>query len=69
MTKEEFINEARRIHGKKYEYLHLDDEIKETNMAIHCPRHGLFYQTPYMHLHTCGCFECYKDEHWDKRLR
>ena len=73
MTREEFINAATEKYGDKYDYACVTEQgVKyDTNVAIKCTRHGMFYTTPYMHLHgiICGCFECYKEENWGKKKR
>lgn len=69
MTREEFIRAATEKYGDKYDYAYVTERGVEnnTNVAIKCTRHGMFYDTPYMVLNgiTCGCFECYKEKWWD----
>lgn len=56
---EEFVNEAKLIHGGKYEY-HFDKFVNKTEKTIiTCPVHGDFVQRPLNH--TClkqGCPIC-----------
>ena len=69
MTKEEFIEEARKKYGDKYGYSNVTEQgvTYNTNVPIRCSKHGLFWQTPYQHLHgLITCFECYKEENWWK---
>lgn len=60
MTLEEFKKEANEVHGGKYDYSNVKS-LNQIPIQINCPKHGLFFDTPYMHLHNCGCFECYKE--------
>ena len=58
LTNEQFIQKAREIHGNKYsyslvEYIHSKDKVK-----IVCPIHGVWEQTPSMHLKGQGCKSC-----------
>lgn len=56
-TKEEFIKEAKAIHGDKYDYSKVEYKNNKTKVAIICPKHGEFQQTPNDHLHG-GCMKC-----------
>ena len=58
MTKNDFIEKARKVHGNKYDYSKV--EYKKTNekICIICPEHGEFWQTPHNHLIGCGCSKC-----------
>ena len=49
-TTEEFIEEARKIHGGKYDYSKVKYTGAFNNVEIICPKHGSFYQTPTNHL-------------------
>ena len=70
MTQEEFIKAATEKYGDKYDYSMVTEQgmLYGSNVPIKCYKHGLFWETPYMHLHgiICGCFECYKEENWEK---
>lgn len=59
-TLEEFIENARRIHGDKYDYSEAKYETCDTKIKIICPKHGEFMQTPYKHLKGQGCPYCGK---------
>ncbi len=57
-TKDEFVADARKVHGDRYgydegEYLGNDRKIK-----IRCFEHGIFEQTPHSHLGDTGCPKC-----------
>lgn len=66
MTRDEFIQKAKEIHGNKYDYSQLDDIISYKNkIKIICHKkdennieHGEFYQRHYDHLNGCGCKKC-----------
>ena len=55
---EEWIKEAKNVHGDKYLY-HLTQYIdSNTKVEIVCPKHGMFTQIPYYHLQGQGCPYC-----------
>ena len=58
MTKDEFINKARRIHGDKYDYSKVEINGNKTKVCIICPIHGEFWQRPNDHLTGYGCTYC-----------
>lgn len=64
MIKKEFVKEAKKIYGNKYDYKTIKDEKLEpySMIPIICDRHGLFFQTVYDHLDGKGCFECYRNK-------
>jgi very-short-patch-repair endonuclease len=57
-TTEEFINEAIKIHGEKYDYSKVDYARKDKKVCIICPEHGEFWQTPHSHLSGSKCPIC-----------
>ena len=57
-TTEEFIEEARKIHGDKYNYSKAEYVNQLTKVCIICPIHGEFWQTPKQHLRGQGCQKC-----------
>lgn len=57
-TNEEFIEEARRIHGDYYDYSKVRYINYTSPIDIICPVHGLFSQAPREHLQGCGCSKC-----------
>lgn len=58
-TEEEIINNARSIHGDKYDYSKIELKNVDTKISIICPDHGKFYQTPYNHINNKqGCPAC-----------
>lgn len=57
-TTANFIDDAKKVHGNKYEYdksIYVSNEIK---LTITCPIHGDFLQTPASHLYGKGCPKC-----------
>jgi hypothetical protein len=62
-TTEQFIAEARAIHGSKYDYSKVNYVTARTKVEIICPVHGSFFQTPNAHLsQKQGCRKCYNDK-------
>lgn len=57
-TTEEFIEEARKIHGDKYNYSKVEYVNQLTKVCIICPIHGEFWQAPKQHLRGQGCQKC-----------
>ena len=58
LTKEEFTERARRVHGYKYDYYKVRYVNMMTPVTIVCPEHGDFEQTPNAHLNGQGCPKC-----------
>lgn len=60
MTKplERFIEDARVVHGEKYDYSKVQYINDRTKVCIICPKHGEFWQTPNSHLQGSGCPKC-----------
>lgn len=61
-TTEEFIDEAVRRHGDRYDYSLVDYKTGKDKVAIICGVHGKFEQSPEAHLKTGGCWECGKKQ-------
>ena len=68
LTREEFIEKARAIHGEKYDYSEVVYENTETNVRIICPEHGEFLQRPHHHLHGSGCPICGRNDLSEMKL-
>ena len=64
LTKEEFIEKAKKIHGDKYDYSKVDYINNRTKVCIICPEHGEFYTRPEVHLakNKHGCPMCFYKE-------
>lgn len=58
-TLEQFIEEARKIHGDKYDYSKVNYTRCDHKVCIICPEHGEFWQTPHSHLYGHGCKKCF----------
>lgn len=61
-TIDEFIIQAKIIHGGKYDYSKVNYINNSTKVCIICPIHGEFWQTPNHHLSGHGCVKCGKKE-------
>ena len=57
-TTEQFIKDARKIHGDRYDYSKVEYKNNETKVCIICPIHGEFWQNPNSHLSGCKCPKC-----------
>jgi very-short-patch-repair endonuclease len=56
----QFIVDAQKIHGNKYDYSNVDYKTSNENVTIICPKddHGPFQQQPLNHLGGKGCSKC-----------
>jgi Zn finger protein HypA/HybF involved in hydrogenase expression len=54
----EFIEDAIKVHGKKYNYSKVNYKNSSSNVIIICPQHGEFIKTPQKHLSGQGCRVC-----------
>jgi predicted nucleic-acid-binding Zn-ribbon protein len=57
-TTSQFIEEAIIKHDDKYDYSDVEYLNSRTKVNILCKKHGVFYQTPNMHLKGQGCPKC-----------
>lgn len=57
-TTEEFIYDAIKVHGVRYNYSKTNYINAKTKVCIICPEHGEFYMLPYAHLKGQGCPNC-----------
>ena len=59
LTPEIFRVKAKAVHGDKYDYSLITGDISShRKVAIICPEHGVFEQTPTGHLSGKGCLKC-----------
>lgn len=65
---EDFLTEARKVHGDRYEYRECEYKTARLKVAIRCRVHGLFEQYPYVHLQGSGCPACGREETANKHL-
>ena len=55
----QFIEDAKKIHGDKYDYSNVEYKSTGENVIIICKEHGRFLQTPNNHLSKAsGCIQC-----------
>jgi len=64
---EDFIADAKKIHGDKYDYSKVEYKGSKNRVCIICPKHGEFWQEANAHLHGAGCPKC-KIENTKKKL-
>lgn len=57
-TTEEFIEQAKNVHGDKYDYSKVVYESTQKPVEIVCKIHGNFLQRPLDHLHGQNCPYC-----------
>ena len=57
-TQNEFIIDAVKIHGNKYNYSKVDYDKSRSKVIIICPKHGEFTQKANSHLQGKGCTTC-----------
>lgn len=55
---EQFIEDAIKVHGKKYDYSKVEYKGAFVNVIITCPEHGDFEQHPSNHLAGKRCSKC-----------
>ena len=60
LTRDELIEEFKRIHGNKYDYSKFVPGKMNDAAVFICPEHGEFKQTPTKHLRGQGCPKCGK---------
>ena len=55
----DFVERVAQVHGpNRYEY-ELEGFVNaHSKIPIHCPRHGVFYQSVATHMKGCGCPKC-----------
>ena len=58
LSKEDFIERAKMVHGDKCDYSKVEYINARTKVCIICPIHGEFWQIPNEHLNGCGCKKC-----------
>lgn len=58
----EFIQNAKRVHGDKYDYDKSEYINSKTKVCIICPKHGEFWQKAYKHICGQGCVKCYNEK-------
>lgn len=66
-TTEQFIRDARKIHGDKYDYSLVDYNGTHEKVKIICPIHGVFEQVAKAHLKGNNCPRCHIS-HGEERI-
>lgn len=66
-TTEQFVEDARKVHGDKYDYSKVEYIDAQTKVCIICPVHGEFWQTPNGHLSGSRCHACAIESRSKKR--
>ena len=68
-TKEQYIEEAKKLHDNKFDYSLVNELSKrDTKVNIVCPLHGIFEQS--FHKHLCGdsCKKCSHEKLGKERI-
>ncbi|MBO6254657.1 MAG: hypothetical protein J6O49_13580, partial [Bacteroidaceae bacterium] len=60
-SQEQFLQDAVKVHGNKYDYSKAEYVDWQTKVVIICPVHGEFTQFPSSHLQGNGCPKCGND--------
>jgi len=58
LTRQEYIDKARFVHGDKYDYTLVDYKNSRSKVKIICPIHGVFEKIATEHLQGKGCRLC-----------
>lgn len=67
MSRDEFLDKARKVHGNKYDYSKLIYTKSTEKVTIICPKHGEFTQVAASHLMGCGCPKCGTEQQSQKK--
>lgn len=67
-SRESFIEQAKKVHGDKYDYSKVDYVNIGSKVCIICREHGEFWQVPYSHLKGHKCPKCANDTKNKKRI-
>lgn len=57
-SNEEFIRDAQKVHGNRYDYSKTNYSRALSKVCITCEKHGDFFITPSDHLRGSGCPKC-----------
>ena len=59
LSRQEFIEEANKVHNNRYDYSKIEYINGKTKACIICPKHGEFWQLPNNHIRQeQGCPKC-----------
>lgn len=67
LSTNDFVEKCKNIHNNKYDYSLVCYVNNKVKVKIICPKHGIFEQTPDMHMKGSGCPKC-KTEKARKKL-
>ena len=59
-TTEQFVDEARLVHGDRYDYSLVEYDGVFGKVCVICPEHGEFWQVARDHIRGSGCPKCWK---------
>lgn len=62
ITREQYEQRAKQIHGDKYDYSRITILDGRTKIELVCPHHGSFFQRPDSHLAGNNCRKCKAEE-------
>lgn len=68
MTTTDFILRASKVHGNRYNYDAVVYEEWDKKVDIKCSKHGVFKQTPHLHLQGRGCPYCANENRNSKNI-
>ncbi|AUR86584.1 hypothetical protein NVP1087A_03 [Vibrio phage 1.087.A._10N.261.45.F9] len=57
-TTQEFISDAIKVHGDRYDYSLVEYKNSQSKVTIVCQKHGEFMQSPTKHSRGQGCKRC-----------
>lgn len=62
-----FIQQAKEVHGERYDYSLVEYVNAKTSVKIICKKHGIFEVSPKSHLTGVNCRKCAYEENAEKR--
>jgi len=66
-TTKNFIKEAIKIHGDKYDYSQSNYKSARIPLTIICKEHGPFEQSPHSHLNETDCPKCAREKQAERQ--
>src|SRR5690606_15061363 len=60
-TNEEYIVQAKEVHGNLYDYCQVEYNGSSGLLSIGCKKHGFFRQRATLHLSGSGCPKCQRE--------
>ena len=68
-SQEQFISEANKLYGNKYDYTETKYITCDTKITIKCKIHGNYTTTPHYHLNGRECIKCNPSNYSKKSIR